>query len=56
VGIETPEDDERAERLINVGPNVWPDGQPEFKPVMLRYFDVMIELASLIMERNSALS
>lgn len=50
VGIETPEDDERAERLINVGPNVWPDGQPEFKPVMLRYFDVMIELASLIME------
>jgi isopenicillin N synthase-like dioxygenase len=50
VGIETPADDERAKRLINVGPNVWPDGQPEFQPVMLRYFDAMSDLASLIME------
>lgn len=50
IGVDSPAGDQRAQRLINVGPNVWPSEQPAFQAVMTRYFDAMAELSAIILE------
>jgi isopenicillin N synthase-like dioxygenase len=55
IGAEVCDDDPRASRLINVGPNVWPAELPGFRAVMERYFAEMGALASTLL-RGLALS
>ena len=55
IGAEVSDDDPRAARLINVGPNVWPEALPDFRAVMDSYFFEMTALASVLL-RGLALS
>jgi isopenicillin N synthase-like dioxygenase len=49
VGKERAPDDPMLQRRFN-GVNKWPPGIPEFPPVMSKYYDIMYDLATEIME------
>lgn len=50
IGLDLPLDDPRVvERRFNRGPNQWPEGLPEFEPVMSLYFQEMLGLVGRLM-------
>jgi isopenicillin N synthase-like dioxygenase len=56
IGAEVAADDPRVlAGRFNTGPNQWPDGLPEFRSVMERYYQAAFELGALVV-RGLALS
>jgi isopenicillin N synthase-like dioxygenase len=56
IGPEHKPDDPRVVAgMFNHGPNQWPAQQPNFRPVMLAYLEVMLDLSARMM-RGMALS
>ncbi|MEO6376719.1 MAG: 2-oxoglutarate and iron-dependent oxygenase domain-containing protein [Caulobacteraceae bacterium] len=55
IGVDVPADDPRALVYFNLGPNQWPQDQPQFRPVMEAYFNAALGVVRTLL-RGLALS